>query len=129
MGTEQMTIDDLLPNPFFGKPWDAPITDDAEQVPTPVGSSCIMCEEPIEDGDRGFITCYWSPAGVALRPVHAECQNRPALGGANHTLGPCSGCGGDDAPDPPGVTRRQAAILAVSAWEDRYGQPLIRDRD
>lgn len=64
---------------FFGERWDAPDTEGAQQVPTPVGRRCGMCPEHIAEADRGYMLGY---AGVgkdgepeySVRPVHRECM-------------------------------------------------------
>jgi hypothetical protein len=43
---------------FFGQRWDAPVVDDAEWRPTPVGEPCSLCDHEIEAGDQGFIRPY-----------------------------------------------------------------------
>jgi hypothetical protein len=58
---------------------------------------------------------------VTLEPHHLECQIRSLLGGVNHLEGRCTCCGGTQPPDPPDVTRREAAILAERAWRVRLG--------
>ena len=40
---------------FFGDPWPSAICDEGTQVATPVGRTCLLCEEPIEAG-LGWIT-------------------------------------------------------------------------
>jgi hypothetical protein len=51
-----------------------------------------------------------------LQPMHIECGARGILGGLNHMLGHCTCCGGTSDPDPPGLTKRQAAIAAFQYW-------------
>lgn len=99
---------------YFGD-WSAPITRDIPKIDTPVGDTCIHCEEPIGEGDDGI--------RYANGPVaHYECQLRSVVGGVNHILGRCSCCGGTEDPDPPGMTRREAAKAAVRLYERRrYG--------
>lgn len=63
---------------YFGAPWDAPITDHAVQVSTPVGETCLFCPDAIGDGDQGLMLSYadvdeqGAPRG-GLGPVHREC--------------------------------------------------------
>lgn len=81
---------------FFGERWDAPIVDDAEQVPTPVGQRCYDCGESVEDGDRGFVRGVGRMVDGELvgsvEPIHAECDLRGVMG---HQVGVCS-CTGHD---------------------------------
>jgi hypothetical protein len=76
---------------------------------------CELCDEPIAPGDE------ISPSTFNGRRVHHECGFRAVAGGANHQLGLCSCCGGDMPPDPPGLTRRQAARAALEAYETVNG--------
>ena len=72
---------------FFGERWDAPIVDNATQVPTPVGEHCYDCAEPIADGDRGFVRPMVLAANVVETGyVHAECDLRGTCG---HLVGLC----------------------------------------
>lgn len=74
--------------------------------------NCDHCGEPLgEDGDHGLIS---------NARMHRECTLRCFIGGLNHLLGRCSCCvPGGAPPDPPGLTKRQAAIAAVAYWERR----------
>lgn len=60
---------------FFGEPWDAPMVDDGNQVPTPVGEPCLHCGQAIVDGDQGFIMSVQSADGMAVvsQPAHWHC--------------------------------------------------------
>lgn len=80
-----------------------PFDSDFELVATPVGSKCIWCDEPIAEGDCGYL--------IAPRPHHRCCFYRSLLGSLGHQLGECS-CFGGDREDPPGLTRKQAAEAA-----------------
>lgn len=91
--------------------------DAADHVPTPIGTTCSRCSEPIEGADRGFL----SPA-----PIHRECLLRSIIGGANHLKGncTCSSCSryGGQPPDPPGLTMREAALLATKIYEEQQAR-------
>lgn len=54
------------------------------------------------------------------RYVHYECAFRSIMGSVAHIQRRCS-CfvAGSEAEDPPGMTRRQAALAAVIAWNNR----------
>lgn len=95
------------------------------QVPTPVGQLCGLCEEPVEHSDTGTLQAFSnrSPGAqwhVSWRPVHYECSMRAVIGSVAHIEGRCS-CytPGAGEGDPPGVSRRQAARLAVEAFRKR----------
>ena len=112
---------------YFGKPWDAPVTEFVDQGPTPVGELCLWCEEPIQDGDRGILLpCIGlENEQVRIRPEHLECHLRQIIGGIAHLEKRCICCGGTDDPDdhmPP-----HAAALAVLDYIERVwrgGSPL-----
>lgn len=104
---------------FFGERWDAPAVDDATQVATPVGASCLWCDEEIVDGDRGFMRAAVTQTGADLRAEHRECGFRAVVGSIGHLLKVCH-CYGGTMEDPPGITRRQSALL-VWAWVRTYG--------
>lgn len=96
---------------WFGKDWSARICQDSPRAETPVGKNCVWCEEQIGENDRGFIR----PDGNV---AHLECDLRSVIGGINHQRGICSCCGGTENPDPPNLTRRQAAKAAMDFyWE------------
>lgn len=116
---------------WFGEPWGAGgpayiCSSEADHIPTPVGSICLYCEEPIEEGDSGVTTPYIDAGtNVHMAAVHVECHLRQGLGGVNHIEGRCLCCGGDQDPDPPGLTAREAAIAAVAAFERREGVAVL----
>jgi hypothetical protein len=76
---------------------------------------CILCDEPILAGEVVDPDGIYSEGGHRL--VHFECKLRAILGGLNHMKGTCSCCGGTDDPDPPGMTRREAAKAAYAYWQ------------
>lgn len=98
---------------WFGQSWGAPICDDTPHVETPVGQPCGWCDELIAAGDRGVTIPHLADVWTE-RPFHFECQMRMVVGGFNHQQGTCTCCGGTDAPDPPRLTRREAARLACA---------------
>jgi len=106
-----------MSNPFFGERWDAPIVDDARQIPTPVGATCYHCGETVVDGDRGLMRAVGRLVNDELvasgEPIHAECD---LIGVSGHTMGVCH-CTGCD-------TGSRAAARLV--WE-RVGQARGRD--
>lgn len=79
-------------------------------VHTPVGQACVWCGEAIVDGDDGVID-------GGGQPWHGDCWVRQVSGGVNHLKGTCSCRGGKDPPDPPELSRREAASEAVRLFE------------
>ena len=72
---------------------------------------CGFCHEPLDGaGDSGMVMNMAS---------HHECAFRAIIGGLNHLKGNCSCCGGTEPPDPPGLTPREAARVAVEFWRER----------
>lgn len=74
----------------------------------PVGERCLHCREPIAVGDCGFVQPYVSRSLA----FHRECMLRNLLGSVGHQRKRCS-CYGGTEEDPPGMTKRQAALAAV----------------
>lgn len=83
----------------------------ANRVPIPVGDDCIWCAEPILGDDSGF---------MIPTPAHPACLLRMLVGGVNHQQKRCSCFGGTMPQDPPGLTRREAAEVAGSLFEQSY---------
>ena len=80
---------------------------------------CPHCEEPIL---RGEATCPICHEGV-MTPYHEECVIRLVVGPAAHQLGDCS-CSGSTRRDPPGLTRRQSALLAYETFQVLQGRAV-----
>lgn len=83
------------------------------------GKSCLRCDEPILNTDRYEATILITASGSEERWLHQECAMRSVIGGAVHVEMRCS-CfveGGPDDSDPPGLTKRQAALAAAEAWK------------
>ena len=72
-----------------------------------VADVCIWCEEPILPEDKR--------APDAMH-AHLECGLRMIVGGVNHLLRQCSCCGGTQPPDPPGMAKRRAALIASTVF-------------
>jgi hypothetical protein len=104
---------------WFGKAYGAPYEEEGPRIETPVGAECVWCHEPIAADDDGMAYDYLRDGVVVTAPRHYECNLRAIVGGLNHLRGRCTCCGGDQPPDPEGMTRRQAAIAAVREWEKR----------
>lgn len=109
---------------WFGAPAGAAYEADCEHVATPVGQACAWCEEQFEATADGVVLPELGLKGRLERPYHYECHLRQVIGGLNHLRGRCECCGGSEPPDPPWLTRRQAAIQAVAVWQStpRGGQ-------
>lgn len=104
---------------WFGRAHGAPYELDTPHVPTPVGEPCLWCAEQIQQGEDGLVVGYIdtdkSPEPQQV-PYHYECYMRQIIGGVNHQmhLCHCRGCAGVLPPDPPNMTRREAAQAALS---------------
>lgn len=92
--TEDQQLYELWRNresPFFGERWDAPSTDEATQVETPVGQRCYSCDREIVEGDQGWIRPYIKAEDdFSMRPIHLGCDLGSTIG---HTFGYCN-CNG-----------------------------------
>lgn len=125
---------------WFGESWGAPMCEEANHIPTPVGAFCISCDEPIAVDDHGVVTPQYgldaqaaehdpldrlSAGGHRYIAFHLECHLRGVLGSVGHIEGWCS-CVGGDFEDPPGLTKREAACAAVAAFERRHGSQVGR---
>jgi hypothetical protein len=98
---------------FGPKKW---LRDSEGVVATPVGVPCQRCEEPIEVGDFGLVMPHVEAAGTArMAPHHRECFLRSVFGSVGHQRKKCS-CFGGTEEDPPEMTKREAAIAAVSEF-------------
>lgn len=95
---------------YFGDKWDAPITDDADEIPTPTQMTCMHCGENFVDGDQGTINLSgWAE--------HKECGLRSVWGGIGHQVDHgryCSGLGPD-----AGLSKRISAILVWAQFQGR----------
>jgi hypothetical protein len=71
----------------FGEIWDAPICDATVEVDTPIGQRCLSCQEPVGEGDQGFIHPVIHADGSSEDlPIHRECE---LLGVIGHSYGYC----------------------------------------
>jgi hypothetical protein len=105
---------------WFGKAYGAPYEADCEHVATPAGQTCTWCDEVIVEGDDGMLIPFLgADSPVRMLPYHYACNLRITIGGVNHQRGGCSCCGGSLPPDPPELTARKAAELAVWAFNWR----------
>lgn len=105
-------------NKLFGPEWaGTPAGEDLELVPTPVGESCLWCEEPITEGESGIIQPFLAEPGWRWASTHRECHLRHLFGSVAHQTGPS--CSATACADDPALTRREAALAAVRFFEAR----------
>ena len=72
---------------YFGAPGDAPVYEDTEQGPTPVGRPCLSCTYPVKRSDRGFLIPYAGGATPGKEePWHRECFLSDIIGDLAHDL-------------------------------------------
>lgn len=83
-----------------------------EQIEVPLGATCVLCLEPILEGDVGTIN-------GADQVSHYECMLRAVVGSVGHQMGRCP-CYKGTEEDPEGMTHRQAAIAAARLWDERH---------
>lgn len=111
-------------NGYFGVRWDAPAFEDAPELPTPVGERCLLCDEPIREGESGIVIGYVGAdlePGVA--PEHIECFLRSILGSVSHLEKRCSCYGGSDSHGTTRTTRSYRAQARESMeWLILHGQ-------
>jgi len=70
---------------------------------------CLHCDEAVAPGEPfEFINS-------GRDRLHLECAIRMAVGSVGHQLGRCT-CYGGTEDDPPGATRREAAIAAAKLF-------------
>jgi hypothetical protein len=73
-----------------------------------IGRKCFRCGE--------LVLTHEQDDHYPGQPMHVECGARGIIGGLNHLRGTCTCCGGTDDPDPPDVSKREAARLALVYW-------------
>jgi hypothetical protein len=79
---------------------------------------CLHCDEPATT-DKSIP--HLTANGWTQKRWHWECFMRAIIGGLNHLRGTCTCCGGTEPPDPPEMTRREAALAALAYWKDKHG--------
>lgn len=92
---------------------------DLQTCPVPVGTKCLLCEEVFIDGDKGFLVPYSGPDGDSEVGQHRECFFRSIFGSVGHQKKKCS-CFGGTEEDPPGMSKRQAAIAAFDFYTRKH---------
>jgi hypothetical protein len=111
---------------WFGQPGGAAYEQDSPHVDTPVGQACAWCGEAIEADDCGVTIPHFDGQQVGEQPWHYECNLRVVIGGLNHQMGLCTCCGGNLEPDPPHLSRHEAAILAAAFHHRRAARRFKR---
>jgi hypothetical protein len=81
---------------------------------------CAWCDEPVTKYQDHRLIPHVGESGAYELPWHEECLVRGMIGGLNHLQGKCICCGGTEPPDPPGMSRREAAIAAVTWFRDNH---------
>lgn len=83
--------------------------------------ACLWCGEAVLPFESFETRPVIDGAGWRWGAIHQECALHSVLGGVNHLRSTCICCGGTQPPDPPGLTRREAALVA-------YHWHLTRER-
>jgi len=83
-----------------------------------IGTECVYCKEPLEAGDLVLPVNMVIDGVAEQRLEHRNCGLRRMIGSVAHVQKRCS-CyiEGATETDPPELTKRQAADLAVELWE------------
>lgn len=100
---------------------DAAICQDCPHVETPINEKCGFCRELITAEDSGFVVPLVTSKGASELYYHHNCHIRQVVGGLNHQLGNCICCGGTLPPDPPELSLRTAADVAVAYYRTING--------
>jgi len=96
----------------YFRPAGRPAHPHLDEAPQPIGAACVHCDEAVGPDDDGVV--------YANGPIaHFECFMRRIVGSVNHQLRRCSCYGGDGPDEPPELTRRESARLALALWERR----------
>lgn len=83
--------------------------------------NCFHCADPILAGEK-LINARVLTLDDKPMPTHVECFIRIIYGSAAHQLRDCP-CFGGAREEPEGLTKRQCATLALSAFRAMSGQP------
>jgi len=110
-------------NHWFGPGPFAPICEEVDRVPIPVGELCSWCEEHIEPDQNGIEMVHgWGP-GWEYRPIHQECLMRSVIGSLAHIEGRCTCFGGTMDFNEPRMSKRQEALIVFQRWLAGNGRP------
>lgn len=58
---------------FFSNGTWRPNAKEIEEIPTPIGESCLACSAPIQPDDCGVLMVHMDARGDAYRPWHLAC--------------------------------------------------------
>lgn len=84
-----------------------------QEIEAALCARCMYCDEPILPTDIARrLRCINADGVISESHTHRECVIRSVVGSVGHQLKMCR-CYGGDAEDPPGMTKREAAIAAV----------------
>lgn len=86
---------------------------------TPVGLICSHCSGPFTRHDYGMTSYCALESGLCCTAMHRECMFRLVVGSVGHQLELCY-CHGGDMEDPPGISLREAARMALELSQRRY---------
>jgi hypothetical protein len=96
--------------------------------PPPAPDLCPHCDEPFTPEELAFARSipHVGEAFAALRRYHLECSLRQVIGGLNHLQARCTCCGGTEPPDPPELSKREAAKAAFRYWRQHADEITSR---
>jgi len=107
---------------WFGRAYGAPYEADTPHAETPVGKACAWCDETIGADDDGLLVPLIGDGEPRELSYHYECHLRKIVGGLNHQMRRCSCYGGTEPQDPPNMSLREGARLAVKNWMNTRGR-------
>ncbi len=111
-----MIPDKIPPMRWFGPSWGSQLNIDLNRMAVPEGCPCEHCGEAIEEGNQGIELDGIEPKAM----FHLNCFLRQVIGSVAHQMRTCS-CyvPGAHEGDPPELTLRQGANLAVELWAEK----------
>lgn len=51
----EVDVEDDWPGGWFGESWEAPVCEVSRHRPTPIGASCMYCDDAITEDDQGLL--------------------------------------------------------------------------
>ena len=61
------------PGGWFGESWGAPVNEEGQHLPTPVGDLCVECAQKIEETDQGMLIPFAGMTPMVLMGYHLTC--------------------------------------------------------